>query len=219
MSLNSKKREITKTKNSNVLCLECHKPFNRSKSDNYFCSHKCWYHFNRRENLGDKRKQAREYYNLKKDNINFKKTKKKHWDKYYNENKDERIKKNIAYSLNRYHTDPVYNVICKVRRRINKVIKAKNIEKNFKTNDAIGCSPAFLKKHIENLFTSGMTWDKVLNSEIEIDHIMNQNRESFSSETRKIWGNPARIYSLFVVKRSERSESLQGGVEAKRRSF
>ncbi len=28
------------------------------------------------------------------------------------------------------------------------------------------------KKHIENLFTNGMTWDKVINKEIHIDHII-----------------------------------------------
>lgn len=33
----------------------------------------------------------------------------------------------------------------------------------------VGCSPAFLREHLENLFTDGMTWEN--QGEWHIDHI------------------------------------------------
>jgi hypothetical protein len=54
-----------------------------------------------------------------------------------------------------------------------------NLKKILKTNksyifstflDIVGCSPEFLKKHLENQFVSGMSWDN--RSEWHIDHII-----------------------------------------------
>ena len=91
--------------------------------------------------------------------------------KYYLNNKEKIIKKTVDYNLKRYREDPIFNIICKLRRRIKKTLKAKNIDKNYTWNSAYGCSPNKLKKHIESKFTESMTWEKVLSGDIHIDHI------------------------------------------------
>lgn len=58
-----------------------------------------------------------------------------------------------------------------VRNRINKFLKVKNLKKNNKTFDILGCSPEFLKEYIEKKFTNGMCWDR-MGKEIHIDHII-----------------------------------------------
>ena len=50
-------------------------------------------------------------------------------------------------------------------------MKANNMNKNNKTFDIVGCSPQFLKEHLEKQFKDGMTWDKI-GKEIHIDHII-----------------------------------------------
>ena len=60
-----------------------------------------------------------------------------------------------------------------MRRRINTSINyaKKNIHKADKSINLLGCSFNELKIYIESLFTENMSWDKVLTSEIHLDHI------------------------------------------------
>jgi len=58
-----------------------------------------------------------------------------------------------------------------VRNRINNFLKVKNLKKNNKTFDILGCSHEFLKEYIEKKFTDGMCWDR-MGKEIHIDHII-----------------------------------------------
>jgi hypothetical protein len=66
--------------------------------------------------------------------------------------------------------DPVYHLINKVRCRLRKYLITLNITKKNKTFDIVGCSPEFLKEHLESQFTDDMTWDN--RSEWHIDHII-----------------------------------------------
>ena len=50
-------------------------------------------------------------------------------------------------------------------------MKIKNITKNNKTFEIIGCTPQELKEHIEKQFTEGMCWEKI-GEHIHIDHII-----------------------------------------------
>ena len=45
------------------------------------------------------------------------------------------------------------------------------ISKKNKTFDIVGCSPEFLKQHLEKQFTKGMSWE-LLGQHIHIDHII-----------------------------------------------
>jgi hypothetical protein len=71
----------------------------------------------------------------------------------------------------RRNSDPVFNLINRMRCRIWKYLNVLNITKKNKTFDIVGCSPEFLKKHLENQFTEGMTWE-LLGEHIHIDHII-----------------------------------------------
>lgn len=77
-----------------------------------------------------------------------------------------------SYVRERYNTNPEFNITIKIRRRIYMALfRSRGIKEN-KTVELLGCTPAFFKSYIESLFTEGMTWEKILNSEIHLDHII-----------------------------------------------
>ena len=69
----------------------------------------------------------------------------------------------------RNNSDPVFNLVNRMRCRLWKYLTIHNITKKNKTFDIVGCSPEFLKEHLENQFVDGMCWDN--RSEWHIDHI------------------------------------------------
>jgi hypothetical protein len=86
--------------------------------------------------------------------------------KYCEENRD----KIRANEMERYRTDPLFNLAKRVRRRVAIAIRDKGYAKTSTTQGTLGCDWATLKKHIEDQFTEGMHWG--LMGEIEIDHIL-----------------------------------------------
>lgn len=89
--------------------------------------------------------------------------KRKEYRKNYKPRKHEQRKE-------RRDSDPVFNLINRMRCRIWKYLNILEISKKNKTFDIVGCSPEFLKEHLETQFTDGMTWDN--RSEWHIDHII-----------------------------------------------
>ena len=84
---------------------------------------------------------------------------------YYQENK-EKIHK---YYKKRYHSDPEYNLICRLRTRMSKVVKAAGLDKKCdSTSELLGISPSGLKEWLERQFTEGMTWEN--RSDWHVDH-------------------------------------------------
>jgi hypothetical protein len=53
----------------------------------------------------------------------------------------------------------MYKLIHNVRTRINGFLTTKNITKNNKTFNIIGCNPQELKEYLEKQFVDGMTWE------------------------------------------------------------
>ena len=106
--------------------------------------------------------------------------------KWYENNKEKHREndkiwkeKNIE-SVREYHnnlikyqreTDPLKKLIFNVRGRVYNILKNKIITKTNKTFDIVGCSPEFLKEHIEKQFTEGMSWE-LMGKHIHIDHII-----------------------------------------------
>jgi hypothetical protein len=90
--------------------------------------------------------------------------------KWSEKNKEKnKIKKNIYHSL-RLKNDIIFRLKCIMRSRLLSFLKTRNITKKNKTFDIVGCSPEFLKEHLEKQFISGMTWEN--RNEWHIDHII-----------------------------------------------
>ena len=70
----------------------------------------------------------------------------------------------------RRSNDPIFNLINNIRGRIYKFLKSKNITKENKTFEIVGCTPEFLKEHLEKQFVGGMSWEN--RNEWHIDHII-----------------------------------------------
>jgi len=75
-----------------------------------------------------------------------------------------------SYWTTRKKEDPEFNLITNMRSRLCNYLKKNNITKKNKTFDIIGCSPEFLKKHLEKQFKDGMSWEN--RNEWHIDHII-----------------------------------------------
>ena len=74
----------------------------------------------------------------------------------------------LNYRKKRYSNDVLYRLNDLCRTRIREILNIKSISKKNKTFEIVGCSPQFLKEHLEKQFIDGMTWEN--RSEWHIDH-------------------------------------------------
>jgi hypothetical protein len=59
-----------------------------------------------------------------------------------------------------------------MRSRINIYLKSRKIYKTNKTFEIVGCTPEFLKEHLEKQFKEGMSWENYGLYGWHIDHII-----------------------------------------------
>ena len=85
----------------------------------------------------------------------------------------------------RRNNDPLYKLKHNLRTRIKRFFNSKNITKQNKTFDIVGCTPEFLKEHIENQFTEGMSWE-LMGQHIHIDHIIPLSSANTEEEVYKL---------------------------------
>jgi hypothetical protein len=148
-----------------------------------------------RQNNPEKRKEVTSNYrnrNREKLKISNKEYREKNKEKeqnrlkiYYQNNKEKVLNRNKEYNKNRLVNDDFFRVKTYVRNRINKFLKFKNITKNNKTFEIVGCSPEFLKEHIEKQFSEGMSWD-LMGEHIHIDHIVPLSSANTEDEVYKL---------------------------------
>ena len=84
---------------------------------------------------------------------------------YYNENREEKLE----YLKYRLKNDPIVKLTSNIRNRTTQYLKSKNHKIKSKIFEIVGCSPEYLKEHIEKQFTEGMSWE-LLGQYIHIDH-------------------------------------------------
>lgn len=88
-----------------------------------------------------------------------------------NDNKDKRNLYISKYEKIRKNIDPIFRLRRLTKNRIYNFLKTKNMTKQNRTFDIVGCTPEFLKEYIENQFTEGMSWE-LMGKHIHIDHII-----------------------------------------------
>lgn len=103
---------------------------------------------------------------IKEKTINFRKKN----PEYFKEWKNENPNYNNEYNKKRRREDVIFKIIHNMRCRLNVFLSNNEITKENKTFEIVGCSPEFLKEHIEKQFTEGMSWD-LMGKYIHIDHI------------------------------------------------
>lgn len=74
------------------------------------------------------------------------------------------------YARKRGATDPAFRMINNIRHGITKALKRNT--KSGHTIELLGCSIEYLRYHLENQFTEGMTWDNYGLYGWHIDHII-----------------------------------------------
>jgi hypothetical protein len=77
----------------------------------------------------------------------------------------------------------------RMRHRVREAMKRGQFKKTSSTRDMIGCNWDELRSHIENKFSTGMSWEN--KSEWEIDHIIPLSSASSEEEIKKLcaWHN------------------------------
>lgn len=104
---------------------------------------------------------------------------------WYSNNRDKRLSYAIEYEKSRKKINPIYKLIRITRCRINNFLKNNNFTKQNRTFNIVGCSPEFLKEHIENQFTEGMSWE-LIGRHIHIDHIIPLSSAKTEEEVYKL---------------------------------
>lgn len=102
-----------------------------------------------------------------------------------NYRKENRPKLN-EWEKNKRQTDPIYKLSATVRSRLKDFLKKKNITKQSPTFDMVGCTPQFLKEHLENQFREGMTWENHGKYGWHIDHIIPLSSATTEEELYKL---------------------------------
>jgi hypothetical protein len=142
-------------------------------------------------NRGDKSEYNKNYYNENKETIKEKYREiKNNYNKNYRKNNKNTIKqyridyrnKNKDYfnnyNKNRLIIDTLFKLKCNIKNLIRQSFKTKNLNKNKKTIEILGCSFEEFKLHLESKFESWMNWENrgLYNGELnygwDIDHII-----------------------------------------------
>jgi hypothetical protein len=184
---------------------------NIKKSKEYRIKHKKTYKEYLEKNKEKISKYLKEYNKINRDKIvEYKKN-------YYNNNQDKILSKNKDYHKNnkekirirknnytkhKRNTDNLFYLKHISRKRIYNFLNSKGLTKNIRTSEIIGCSPEFLKHHIENQFTEGMCWD-MIGKHIHIDHIIPLSSAKTEEEIYKLchYTNLQPLWSLDNLKK------------------
>lgn len=151
------------------------KEYYKKNKDTILSRVKKHYNDNKEKNLEKYRTRSNEYYE---------KNREKRLEYRKNYLKNNRNKHN-QYVKNKKLISPVYYLSYIVRNRLRTFLKSKNISKNNSTYDIVGCSPEFLKEHLEKQFTQGMSWD-LMGKHIHIDHIIPLSSAKTEEEVYKL---------------------------------
>jgi hypothetical protein len=157
----------SKCKNEKTL-LEFGKDSTRKSGYSYLCK-ECLIEKSRSYKKRNHEKVLNSYSNYRKNN--YEKMKESRKD-YISRNKEKITKYRTYYSKKRRKESNEVRMSENIRRRINHFLKTVNIPKKGSTFDIVGCTPQFLKEHLEMNFKDGMNWENYGLYGWHIDHII-----------------------------------------------
>ena len=155
-------RELNKEKIS-----EKKRQYHKLNKEKIKLSNKKWYD----NNVENKQIYNKEYREQNKDKIN-------EWIKEYRKNSEKYKETKRLYENNKYKSDSLFKLKRVYSSLIRNSHKRKNIDKNLKSVDILGCSINEFKKHLESKFEPWMNWENygLYNGELnygwDIDHII-----------------------------------------------
>lgn len=98
---------------------------------------------------------------------------KQHSQEYYQNNKKKIIESGNRYRNKRYKEDITFRIGRCVSSALNRYLRDNNLSKDGRHWESlVGYTSEDLKRHLESLFQSGMTWERLLKGDIHIDHII-----------------------------------------------
>jgi hypothetical protein len=152
---------------------------------------------NYRDNNKEKIKKNKKEYsqnNIEKERIR----RRKYWDKY-----KEVSRKNAK---ERYQIDEIFKIKNNIRTRIRIFLKTKNILKTETIFNIVGCSPEFLKEHLEKQFKDGMSWENYGYEGWHIDHIIPLSSAKNKDEIYKLchYSNLQPLWAVENLKKGNR---------------
>lgn len=122
--------------------------------------------------------------------------------KQYRENYKPRKKEQRK---ERRESDPIFNLVNRMRSRLRKYLKSHNITKKNKTFEMVGCTPQQLKEHLEKQFKPGMSWDN--RNQWHIDHIIPLSSAKTEEELYKLC-HFSNLQPLWVEENLKKSNKL-----------
>ena len=140
------------------------------------------------------------------------KEEKAHKDKIYRETHKEQIReRKRLYGRKVYKTNPQYVIKNQISHRIREAVKRQGYKKENKTQDLIGCTIPELIKHLESLFTDGMSWNNY--GEWQIDHIIPCASFDLSDiEQQKKCFNYKNLQPLWAIDNQLKNDIMPDGV-------
>ena len=223
-----------------MICKQCNKEFIKTGNNQKYCSKECYEQsdtFNKsrkKYRQSDKGKKAHKKYDQSdkgKEKIKVIQKKHKQSEKgketlkaYRQSGKDRAAKDKYQYSdrgravKNKYErerrkTDPIYKLKVNMRRRIHHFYKSKNIRKTNKTFKMVGCTPEFLKKHLEKQFhphpltNEPMTWKNNTIKGWHVDHIKSLDKAKTLKDVERL-AHYTNLQPLWAKQNLEKSNKI-----------
>lgn len=135
----------------------------------------------RSQNKSKIQQKNKDLWSIRKSDSNWPKKNKEYYEKnrkalleqkkeYYKKNKIKILAYHKKYERHQLKTNPIFRLRKNVRRRLHLALKG--AYKPDTTQNIVGCDWDFLKKHLESLFKSGMSWDNYGYYGWHVDHII-----------------------------------------------